>query len=368
MKVAHIVGKLKAAGVESVVFTYLRFMDREGMEIDVLYDADSTVEPPRDLEEAGIRFIKIPPYQKLPEYMKTLRRLFREEKYDIVHSHINSLSVFPLRAAKSAGVMYRICHNHTTSSKAEFVRNAVKNLLKPFARRAATHYAACSGLSARWLYGDKIVESGAVKIFPNAIDIDKYKYSSDSRERIRSEFGISDKFVVGHIGRFMSTKNHCFIIDLFSELLKIRPDVALVLVGDGERKKEVEKRVESLGLADRVFFPGVVFDAEQYYSAFDVFVLPSLYEGLPVVALEAQTSGLECFVSDVVTRECAVTPHVNFIPLDAGSEEWAKHISARAVYDRLSDGEIVQNSKFNIVRSAGEMKDFYKMILSGDAD
>ena len=122
MKVAHIVGKLKAAGVESVVFTYLRFMDRSGMEIDVLYDADSMVEPPRDLEEAGIRFIKIPPYQKLPEYMKTLRRLFREEKYDIVHSHINSLSVFPLRAAKSAGVKHRISHNHTTSSKAELAR------------------------------------------------------------------------------------------------------------------------------------------------------------------------------------------------------------------------------------------------------
>ena len=152
MKVAHIVGKLKAGGVESVVFSYLRFMDRTGMDVDVLYDSDSDLEPPRDLEEAGINFVMIPPYQDLERYRAEIKRLCIEKGYDIVHSHINSLSGFPLRAAKSGGVAHRISHCHTTSSRADGLRDLLKRALRPHARRYATDYAACSEAAARWMF------------------------------------------------------------------------------------------------------------------------------------------------------------------------------------------------------------------------
>ena len=364
MKVAHVVGKMKAGGVESVVFAYLANMDRTGMDIDVLYDADSTVAPPRELAEAGIRFIEIPPYQKLPVYIKAIKELCRKNGYDIVHSHLNSLSGFPLYAAKRGGVKVRIAHNHTTSSKAERKRDLAKRALRPLARRYATNYAACSENAGRWLYGDGIFDSGKVKVFANAVDTDKFRFSPASRDAARRELGVGERFVLLHVGRFVTVKNHPFIIDVFRELKKLVPDAVLVLVGDGELEERIKALASSRGLSRDVIFCGAVSDAERYYSAADAFVLPSLYEGLPVVAVEAQASGLPCFISDGVTRECAVTSGVHFLPLDAGGAAWAKAVSEEAARDRLADNEAVRSSRFNIKTSASEMRAYYDGILS----
>ena len=365
MKVAHIVGKLKAGGVESVVFNYLRNMDLDGIETDVLYDSDSTVPPPEDLEERGVRFIEIPPYQKLPSYIKTIKKLCRENGYDIVHSHLNSLSGFPLFAAKRGGVKIRIAHNHTTSSRAEGKRDLAKRALRPLARRYAANYAACSEKAGRWLFGDAAFDSGNVRIFNNAIDIDKFAYDPSSRAGIREEYGVGDGFVLLHVGRFVTTKNHLFIIDIFMELKKYRPDAKLMLVGDGELLDGVRQKAASESLDKDVIFCGVVFDAEKYYSAADAFVLPSLYEGLPVVALEAEAAGLDVYISDTVTRECAVSPHVSFLPLSAGAEEWAKQIVSAPPHDRRADAEVMRASAFDITGSANDMRRYYFGLMDG---
>lgn len=364
VKVAHIVGKLKAGGVESVVFSYLRAMDREGLEIDVLYDSDSTVDPPKDLIDSGIGFIKIPPYQSLFKYSKEIKRLCREKHYDIAHSHINSLSGFPLRAAKRGGVKHRIAHNHTTSSKADGKRDIVKRALRPFTKHYATDFAACSENSARWMFGDKEFEAGNVKIFNNAIDTEKFKFDSAARDEIRSRYSLGESFVLLHVGRFVTTKNHPFIINVFEELLKIEPDSKLLFVGDGDNFDEIKELVSSREISDRVVFCGVVFDAERYYSAADAFILPSFYEGLPVVAVEAEASGLPCFMSEHVTRECAVTPHVKFLPLSEGAAAWAKAVSDADDRDRISDNILMKNSKFNIELCAGDIRNYYFDILA----
>jgi len=364
VKIAHIVGKLKAGGVEAVVFSYLRHMEKEGLEIDVLYDADSTVVPPCDLIRSGINFIEIPPYQQLNKYLTAVKKICAEKKYDIVHSHINTLSGFPLYAAKRAGVLHRIAHNHTTSSKAEGKRDIAKKVTRPITKRYATDFAACSENAARWMFGDKAFEVGKVAIFTNAVDVDKYKYSKDFRDSVRSECGISDEFVLLHIGRFVSTKNHRFIIEIFSKLKEFIPDAKLILIGDGETCDEIKQMTESTGVSDSVIFKGVVSDAERYYSAADAFVLPSFYEGLPVVSVEAQASGLDCFMSDVVTRECAITPRVHFLSLQDGAETWAKQISSVSQHDRFKDGEIVQDSRFNIEKTADDMREYYYKIVS----
>ncbi len=365
MRIAHVVGKLKAGGVESVIFNYLRNMDRDGIDVDVLYDSDSDVAPPKVLAESGVRFIEIPPYQRLPKYLKEIKRLCRENGYDAVHSNINSLSGFPLFAAKRGGVKIRVAHNHTTSSKVEGKRDLAKRALRPLARRYATDYAACSEKAARWLFGDEAVERGEVRLFNNAIDVDRFRYSEESRAEVRAALGLSDEFVLLHVGRFVTTKNHPFIIEVFKELKAIVPDARLILVGDGEDAEAVRETIASEGLSDDVIMTGIVGDTEKYYSAADAFLLPSLYEGLPVVAVEAEAAGLPVFISDAVTRECAVTPHVTFLPLSAGARTWAEKISSCGRHDRAADGDIMKDSDFNISKSANDMRDYYFELVSG---
>lgn len=368
MRVAHIVGKLKKAGVESVVFTYLRNMDLKGMEVHVLYDSDSLVDPPSDLADAGIKFVEIPPYQNVFKYMSSIKKLCRENKYDIVHSHMNVLSVFSLFAAKCAKVPVRICHNHSTSSGFERKKDLLKKVLRPTAKVFATDYAACSELAGRWMYGDKIFDSGKVTVFNNAIDIDRYRFSEKERSELRDELGVGDELLVGHVGRFMDQKNHTFLIDIFYELKKIKSDAKLILIGEGENLDDTVEKVKKLGLWDSVIFRGIVQDVERYYFAMDVFLLPSLYEGLPVVALEAQAAGLPCFTSDSVTRECDVTGAVKFLPVNSDPKRWAESIASAAGRDRLSDNDTFKNGKFNIENSAHFMKEYYDKLTAGQGE
>ena len=165
--------------------------------------------------------ILCPPYQKLAKYLKFLKQLFREKKYRIVHSNINTLSVFPLYAAKKAGVPVRIAHSHSTSNPREWKKNLMKNALRPFSKVWATDYFACSELAGRYLFGDKTFDEGEVKIIRNAIDVEKFKFDPEARKKLRKEIGrADDDFVVGHIGRFVEQKNHRFLIDVFAEVKK----------------------------------------------------------------------------------------------------------------------------------------------------
>lgn len=367
MKVAHIIGKMKNAGVESVVFTYIRHMPSDGIDIDILYDADSDAQPPDDLVRSGVRFIEIPPYQKITAYLSKLVKIFKREQYDIVHSHMNVLSVFPLWAAKKAGIKCRICHNHTMTSPAEPKRNALKLILRPFSKFVATDLAACSELCGRWMFGDKRYDGGKVKLFYNAIDIGRFRYNEEARRKLRAEFNLGDSIVLGHVGRFFDTKNHGFLIDILDECKKRGMNVKLLLVGDGETKDAVKQKAETLGLSDDVVFAGVVNDAEKYYSAMDMFLLPSFYEGLPVVSLEAQAAGLECIISDAVTRECAITERVHFLPITDGAGVWADAVCAHEETYRIYGDGYFENSKFNIDNSARDMVQYYNDILSGEA-
>lgn len=364
MKIVHIVGKLKKAGVEAVVFTYLRNMDLDGVSVDVLYDADSTVSPPADLAQKGIRFIEIPPYQKVFAYVSAIKKLCRENKYDIVHTHMNVLSVFSLYAAKRAGVPHRICHNHSTTSKYEKKKDLMKKVLRPTAKIFATDLAACSNLSARWMYGDKRVDSGLVTVFNNAIDLDRYCYAEDAAVETRKELGVENCFLIGHVGRFMDQKNHSFLIDIFAEVCKIKEDARLILIGDGENLDAIKEKIRLLGIEDKVVFKGIVPDVERYYCAMDVFLLPSLYEGLPVVALEAQATGLPCVISDSVTSECAVIPEVVFLPVNKEPEKWAKAVVNSKVNDRGGCNRIFRGGKFNIDNSAYQMREYYNKLMA----
>ena len=188
------------------------------------------------------------------------------------------MSLFSLFAAKCAGVKVRVAHSHSTTNKAEWKKNLMKQVLKHFSKVFATHYMCCSELAGRWLFGNKTYDKGKVYLLNNAIDLDKFKYNEDIKKSKREELGIDqDALVIGHIGRFVQQKNHSFLIDIFNEITKLNDKVVLLLAGQGPLMDETKEKVDSLGIADKVKFLGQRNDANELYQAFDVFLLPSLY-------------------------------------------------------------------------------------------
>lgn len=331
IRVAQVMGKMMGGGVEQVVMNYYRHIDRERVQFDFLVDADSVLVPRDEIESLGGRVIVIPPYQHPIAYQRELVHLFQQERWQIVHSHINALSVFPLRAAKRAGVPVRIAHSHSTSGKGEYAKNAMKAVLKRFSKTYPTHRMACSQYAGKWLYG----KSADFEILYNAIDLSRFFFDSDARARARTDLGIAeDQFVIGHVGRFMPQKNHKFLIDVFVQIARQRDEAVLLLVGSGEDKALVETWVAERGVSDRVMFLGQRSDVEKLYQAFDAFVLPSLYEGLGIVGIEAQAAGLPCFLSDRITPEVDVSGTVRFLPID-DSSVWAAALAEVRLGERV---------------------------------
>lgn len=364
--VAQIMGKWVGGGVEAVIMNYYRNIDRTKIQFDFICDSDSTDIPYKEIESFGGRVILCPPYQKVFKYQKELQKVLKEGKYQIVHSHINTLSVFPLRAAKKVGIPIRIAHSHSTSNKKEWKKNLLKNLLKPFSKVYANKYMCCSELAGRWLFGDKEYDNGTVYLLNNAIDLNKFKYDEKLRNRKRKEFGIKQStFVVGHIGRFVEQKNHRFLIDIFSEIHKQNPDSILLLAGQGPLMNEIKEKVHTLGLDNCILFLGQRRDANELYQAFDLFLLPSLYEGLPVVGVEAQASGNLCYLSDDMTKETKVLDSTVFMSLNKSAKEWADAILKDAKkYKKHDTKEEVSKYGFNIEKEAKKLEKKYLEYLN----
>ena len=364
IRIAQIIGKWVGGGVEAVVMNYYRNIDRSKIQFDFICDNDSTNIPYEEIESLGGRVILIPPYQKLISYQKDLRKILKENNYKIVHSHINTLSVFPLYAAKKVGIPIRIAHSHSTTNKKEWKKNLMKQFLRPFSKRYATHYFCCSELAGRWLFGNKEYDKGNVYLLNNAIDIDKFKYNEKIRKEVRTELGIKDDtLVIGHIGRFVEQKNHDFLIDIFKEVHDKNKNSILLLAGQGPLMEKIKNKVKNLNISDSVMFLGQRSDANRLYQAFDIFLLPSLYEGLGMVLIEAQTSGLYCYASTEVPVIAQVTDNLQFVPLSNGPEIWTKKILKLEYYKKnnrkkLNIEKIEKN--FSIYYEVNKLADFYK--------
>lgn len=361
IRIAQIIGKWVGGGVESVVMNYYRHIDRNKIQFDFICDNDSTNIPYDEIKKLGGRIILVPPYQKVFEYQKELIKIFKENNYKIVHSHINTLSIFPLRAAKKAGVPVRIAHSHSTTNKKEWKKNTLKQILKPFSKIYATNYMCCSELAGRWLFGNKEYDKGNVYLLNNAIDLDKFKYAEKVRKNKRKELNISDDtIVIGHIGRFVEQKNHRFLIDIFDELHKQNNDSLLLLVGQGPLMEEIKEKVKNLGLKDSVKFLGQRNDINELYNAMDAFCLPSLYEGLPVVGVEAQASGLLCIFSNNMTKETKILESTVFMNLSNLSNEWANRIlKLLKKHKKHNTKKDFSKYGFNIVEEVNKLEKYY---------
>ena len=361
VRVAQIIGKWLGGGVESVVMNYYRHIDRSKIQFDFICDEDSTNIPYEEIEKLGGKVILIPPYQKIFKYHKELKKILKEGNYKIVHSHINTLSVFSLFAAKCAGVPVRIAHSHSTTNKQEKKKNLVKQVLRPFSKVFATDYMACTEHAGRWLFGNKEYDNGNVYLLNNAIDLDKFKYDEKLRKSKRKELNIKeDTLVIGHAGRFVEQKNHRFLIDIFNEVHKQNKNSILLLIGQGPLMDEMKQKVDSLGISDSVKFLGQREDVSELYNAMDLFLFPSLYEGLGMVLIEAQANGLPCIASTEVPAIAKVTEKLTFMNLESGVEIWIK-----AIFSYLKDvnrKNIILNDelkKYDIKSESYKLEEIY---------
>lgn len=349
IRIAQIMGKWNGGGVESVVMNYYRHIDRNKIQFDFVCDNDSTDIPYKEIEELGGKVILIPPYQKIFKYHKELKKVLENENYKIVHSHLNALSVFSLYAAKCAGIPIRIAHSHSTTNKVEWKKNFIKQILRPFAKVFATDYMCCSELAGRWLFGNREYDSGNVYLLNNAIDLEKFKYDENTRNKIRKSLNIRENdFAIGHIGRFVEQKNHSFLIDIFKEISNKKVNSKLILIGQGKLEDVIKEKVKMLNLTGKVEFIGQVLNTNEMYQAFDAFVLPSLYEGLPVVGIEAQASGVSCFFSDNITSEAKILENVFFLSNKESPEVWANGIISKSKKKREDTISEMTKRNFNI--------------------
>lgn len=360
VRIAHIMGKLCAGGVEAVVYNYYKEIDKTKFQFDFYYDADSTVEPPADLIAMGARFFKIPPYQKVSDYQKVIRGYFRENHYEIVHSHINTLSVFPLYAAWREKIPVRIAHNHSVPGGREWKRNALKYTLRLFAKVFPTDYFSCSEKAGRWLFGNRTFDEGRVYVVKNAIDFSRFCPDETQRTSLRHQLGIENDFVVGHVGRFTFAKNHIFLINIFNEICRRKPSGKLVLVGDGEEHDSIVAEINRLNLQDRVIFVGKTAEAYKYYRVFDVMILPSLYEGLSMAAVESQACGCPALVSTVVPEEAIISNGCRYLSLEEPADKWAEEaLKVSEIQVKLDE----RADSYRIEKAVKDLEQKYKELL-----
>lgn len=360
IRIAQIIGKLSAGGVEMVVFNYYRAIDKEKIQFDFYYDTDSTVEPPQDLIDMGARFYKIPPYQKLPSYLKSLKKYFNENNYEIVHSHMNTLSVFPLYAAWCSNIPVRIAHNHSVPSGKEIKRDSLKYFLRLFSKVFATDYFACSEKAGRWLFGDKEYDKGNVLVVKNAVDFDRFHTSKEITETIKYKYDLNDKFVIGHVGRFTYAKNHKFLLDVFEQVKKKRNNSVLMLVGGGELDEYIHGIVKEKKLEDSVIFIGKVSNPELYYGVANVIAMPSIFEGLSLTTIESQIAGVPAVVSKAIPEEAIISD--GCVRLDLNVDDWVNFLIN---FKKIKPVLDYRSNNYNINIASKKLEEWYEKRIGG---
>lgn len=363
-RIAVIMGKMHSGGKKNLVMEYYRHIDRNKIQFDFICDEDSNAIPTDEIESLGGRVYVIPPYQKIFANIKAITRICRENKYKIVHGYNGTMNIFSLYAAWRAGVPVRINESISMAHSAD-KKTILKNVLKPFSRCFSTHYMANGEECGKWQFG-KLYAQGKVAIFKTVINTEENKFDPLLREQCRKEFGLEDNVVIGHIGRLTAQKNTLFIIDIFNEIVKIEDKAKLLIIGDGELREAMLSRIEEYGIKDKVLYLGRREDIRQFYNAMDAFLLPSLYEGLPVVGVEAECCGLPMFFSEEIPKESSPCDDLGmFIGLDRSASEWAHSVKNKIEkVNRIDHSDSVKNAGFDSSVEAEKLLKYYeKMII-----
>lgn len=343
-------------GITKIIYQYLSAMNRTDINFTLLSSVKSDTKIIDEFKSLGINIKKIEFRNMKPlKYFIELRQYIANENFDIVHVHGNSATMFiEMLAAFLGQCKVRIAHSHNTTC----THIRVHKVLKPFFDILCTRRFACGYYAGKWLFGNKKFD-----IIPNGRNLKRFVYNEIDRNEIRAKYNIENYFVLGHVGRFNNQKNHEFIIDTFSEVKKRKKNAKLILIGNGEKFEYIKTKVQKLNLENDIIFTGNIENVDKLLSAMDIMMLPSLYEGLPLVVLEWQASGLPSLLSDCVSDECAITNLVKFKALDDGAESWASDILNMNINDRKKSSKYaiseLKKAGYDINDAAEKLRNLY---------
>ncbi len=359
IRILQIVPNMQAGGIETWLMNQYRCLDRTKIQYDFLVHYQQRFFYDDEIEQLGGRIFRCSMREdnNIIKYIAFLFKLFKTHKeYKVIHGHMPSFSFIFMGVARICHVPVRINHSHNTSFNRN-LKGYIEFLLTKLVKINSNYLFACSDLAGKYMYG-----KAKYTIIHNAIDVNRFMYNSSVRDELRKELGIEDKFVIGHIGRFTLQKNHEFLIDIFYDFLSRKDkNAVLLLIGTGELLDKVMCKIKELKIEDSVIYLGVRADTYRLYQVFDCFLLPSFYEGLPVVGVEAQAAGVPMLVSDSVTKEVGLLPTTLFLPIDNGTTCWCEsllNISFDAK-SRIEAKDIVTSKGYSIDEETKRITDFY---------
>lgn len=356
IRVLQVATYMGRGGLESMIMNYYRHIDREKVQFDFLVHRQERAAFDDEIESLGGRIYRLPrlvPWSK--SYLSALNHFFDEHpEYKVVHVHQDCLSSVILKVAAQHNVSVRVAHSHSTNQNKN-LKYPIKLWYKRSIPKYATNLFACGKDAGDWMFG-----GASFQIINNAIDVAAYAYNPSKSQEMHRQLGLENEFTIGHVGRFNQPKNHPFLIDIFAALLKKEPNAVLLLAGGGEDMPKIQAKAQALGIAEHVRFLGVRSDVADLMQAMDVFVFPSLYEGLPVTMVEAQAAGLPCLISDKVPPECILTDGlVDILSLSAAPETWAEKILEKREVPRTDRQSEIAAHGFDITTEAVKLQEFY---------
>lgn len=361
IRVLQCVNIMDRAGLENMLMNYYRNIDRTQIQFDFLTHREEKGAYDDEIISMGGKVYHAPRLypQNYPVYFKWMKQFFKEHpEYRIVHSHIDAMSYFPLLAAKKARIPFRIAHSHSSKLDKD-IKLPIKYFALKQIPKIANQYFACGKKAGLFMYGNR-----EFTVINNAIDLNKFSFNSEIRKSKRKELGIpDDKFVVGHVGRYCYIKNQLFLLDIFKEVLEINDNSLLILVGNGPDEKKIIDKAKTLGIVDKVQMLKDRDDVNELYQAFDVFIMPSLFEGLPLVGVEAQANGLPCIISDNVSSEVKISSSVKMVSVQKSAKEWANLV---VKFKNCRNGKALlelENAGYNVKNEAEKLLHIYKKFM-----
>lgn len=363
IRILHIVQRMEAGGTQAFLMNLYRNIDRSKIQFDFLVEYEEKEFYDNEIISLGgkIYYTNFRKTLNVIKFKRTISEILKNHpEYKIIHIHATAIGRICTDVARKCGVKTIIAHSHSNNAIKDW-KKYPKIILRKLYTKGPTDFFACSEEAGKYTFRNK-----EFTVIYNAIDIDKFLFNQEVRENIRKELNIEDKFVIGNIGRLQKEKNQTFLIDIFYKIQKKKDNAVLLIIGKGPLENTLKEKVSNLGIDNKVYFLGNRKDVEKIYQGMDVFVLPSLYEGLGIVAVEAQASGLPVIASTGVAKEANITSNIQNIDLKDSIDIWAETICRSNVENRNSVEKLVRNSKFDVKNSAKFLQEFYLKKYYGD--
>lgn len=361
IRILHVIGQMNRGGAESMIMNIYRKIDRIKIQFDFVVHTDSICDFDDEIKSLGGKIYNCPRFTgtNIVSYIKFWNEFFKEHKeYKIIHGHIGSSASIYLEIAKKNG-LFTIAHSHSGGFDTG-IKGSMYRLFSYPTRFIADYFFACSESAGISRYGKRVVNNKTIfSVLKNAIDVNQYAFSEEIRYKKRKELDLENKFVIGHVGRFDKAKNQEYLVEIFKLIVKKNENAILILIGDGELKSHIFEKVKNYGLGDRVIFTGVRSDVNELLQAMDVFVFPSIYEGLPVTVIEAQAAGLPCLISDTITNEVCITALVQQLSIKQGIISWGEKIELLNGKIRSSFIDDIKQYGYDINTSVVNLEKFY---------